>query len=308
MKNILITGGAGSIGGSLARALSESGKYHVVIFDNLSTGSKAKLPSHQNRNWTFIHGDVNNWQDISTVMLTWKFDYVFHYAAVVGVKRTLSNPIAVLGDIEGIKNVLSLAKNTGVKRFFFSSSSEVYGEPIEIPQNENTTPLNSRLPYAIVKNTAEAYINSYYKEYGLNFTIFRFFNTYGPLQSTDFVIPKFLSTARENKEIGIYGDGKQTRTFMFIDDNVRVTLERLEKELFINEVVNLGSDLEISILDLAQKVISLSGSNSRIIHLPALAEGDMSRRQPDISKLRQSYNRPFTSIDDGLRKLIEFGG
>ena len=107
------------------------------------------------------------------------FDYVFHYAAVVGVHRTLQNPLAVLRDIDGIRNILELSKNTGVKRVFYSSSSEVYGEPVEIPQNESTTPLNSRLPYAIVKNLGEAYFKSYQQEFGLDYTIFRFFNKIG---------------------------------------------------------------------------------------------------------------------------------
>src|SRR6185312_4294759 len=144
------------------------------------------------------------------VMLAYKFDYVFHYAAMVGVKRTLNNPMTVLQDIEGIKNILSLSKNTCVKRVFYSSSSEVYGEPVEFPQNENTTPLNSRLPYAIVKNVGEAFFRSYQREYGLDFTIFRFFNTYGSRQSQDFVVTKFIDEALGNQDITIYGDGNQS--------------------------------------------------------------------------------------------------
>ncbi|HEY1054235.1 MAG TPA: NAD-dependent epimerase/dehydratase family protein, partial [Emticicia sp.] len=190
MSKILITGGAGNVGGSLANYLSQNPQHSIVIFDNLLTGSVDKLPSKSLSNWKFIRGDVNNYRDIAAVMLAYQFDYVFHYAAVVGVKRTLDNPKMVLDDIEGIKNVLDLAKNTGVKRVFYSSSSEVYGEPVEIPQHEETTPLNSRLPYAIVKNLGEAFLKSYYQEYGLNYTIFRFFNTYGPNQSIDFVVAK----------------------------------------------------------------------------------------------------------------------
>jgi UDP-glucose 4-epimerase len=111
------------------------------------------------------------------------FDYVFHYAAVVGVKRTLENPVLVLEDLQGIRNVLTLCKNTGVKRVFYASSSEVYGEPVHLPQHEHNTPLNSRLPYAVVKNAGESFCRSYFQEYGLEYTIFRFFNTYGPKQS-----------------------------------------------------------------------------------------------------------------------------
>jgi len=111
------------------------------------------------------HADVNDFKDIASIFHSYGFDYVFHYAAMVGVKRTLAHPVMVLNDIKGFNNILNLAKNSGVKRMFYSSSSEVYGEPVEYPQNEHTTPLNSRLPYAIVKNVGEAYLRSYKKEF-----------------------------------------------------------------------------------------------------------------------------------------------
>jgi UDP-glucuronate decarboxylase len=175
---VLITGGAGNVASALAKKLAENKDNLVVIIDNLSTGSLSKVP--QGENVKFIKANVNIYNDIVPVFGRYNFDYVFHYAAVVGVKRTLENPMMVLDDIEGTKNILSLSKNSGVKRVFYSSSSEVYGEPFEIPQNEQTTPLNSRLPYVIVKNVGEAFFRSYYHEYSLEYTIFRFFNTYGP--------------------------------------------------------------------------------------------------------------------------------
>ncbi len=179
MRKILVTGGAGFIASCLAERLIENPNNYVVIIDNLLTGHKDNLPSDKKKNWTFIRCDANVLPDISQVMVSYKFDYVFHYAVVVGVKRTLNNPVKVLEDIEGIRNILNLSKNTGVKRIYYSSSSEVYGEPVEYPQNEDTTPLNSRLPYAVVKNIGESFIKSYHREYGLEYTIFRFFNTYG---------------------------------------------------------------------------------------------------------------------------------
>ncbi|GAB3505382.1 Rossmann-fold NAD(P)-binding domain-containing protein [Emticicia fontis] len=305
MSKILITGGAGNVGGSLANYLSQNPQHSIVIFDNLLTGSVDKLPSKSLSNWKFIRGDVNNYRDIAAVMLAYQFDYVFHYAAVVGVKRTLDNPKMVLDDIEGIKNVLDLAKNTGVKRVFYSSSSEVYGEPVEIPQHEETTPLNSRLPYAIVKNLGEAFLKSYYQEYGLNYTIFRFFNTYGPNQSIDFVVAKFISLALHNNDITIYGEGKQTRTFCYINDNLEVTNKILSEGYFENDIINIGNDVEYTILELAQKVIDLTKSSSKIIHLPALKEGDMTRRKPDITKMKQILNRELLSLDEGILKVME---
>lgn len=134
MINILVTGGAGNVGGALSRALVKNKNYFVVVVDNLSTGKQEKLPASDTPNFKFIKADVNIKHDITNVMTSWRFDYVFHYAAMVGVQRTLDNPIRVLEDIEGVKNVLSLCKNTGVKRVFFSSSSEVYGEPVEFPR------------------------------------------------------------------------------------------------------------------------------------------------------------------------------
>jgi UDP-glucuronate decarboxylase len=304
MNRILITGGAGNIGSSLALRLNKNDNNEVTVVDNLLTGDKTKLETKNEKIIKFINADVNSFRDISAVMLSNKFDYVFHYAAVVGVKRTLDNPKMVLNDIEGIKNILDLSKNTGVKRMFFSSSSEVYGEPVEIPQFEDTTPLNSKLPYAIVKNVGEAFFKSYYQEYGLDYTIFRFFNTYGPRQSTDFVIAKFIDLAMKNQDITIYGEGSQTRTFCFIDDN----LDTIEKILYVghckNEVINIGSDDEYSILELANFIIKLLDSSSKIIHLPPLPEGDMTRRKPDLAKMKQILNRELTPLSEGIMKTL----
>ena len=304
MIKILITGGAGNVGGALACHLVQKEGYHVVVADNLITGTTRNLP-HGYHNFTFIKCDVNNYNDLSAVMLAFKFDYVFHYAALVGVNRTLRNPIAVLQDIEGIKNVLNLSKNTGVKRIFYSSSSEVYGEPVEFPQNEHTTPLNSRLPYAIVKNVGEAFFRSYQKEYGLDFTIFRFFNTYGPKQSIDFVVSKFIDAALNNKDIVIYGEGHQTRTFCYIDDNIEATTRIFEESLYLNEVINVGNSEEIRVVDLAKKVIEITASASRIIHVDPLEEGDMTRRKPDNLKMLKVLNRELLTIEEGINNILQ---
>ncbi len=306
MRKILITGGAGFIGSSLAEKLLENKENFVVIVDNLSTGHQKKLPSGRD-NLIFIKADVNDKRVVSDVMTTYKFDYVFHYAAVVGVKRTLENPLWVLKDLDGIKNILETAKNTKVRKVFYSSSSEVYGEPVEFPQNEDTTPLNSKLPYAVVKNLGEVYLKSYYKEYGLPYTILRFFNTYGPKQSKNFVISRFLYFALKNEDITIYGDGKQTRTFCYIDDNVDATIKILENDFCRNSVINIGNDNEISILDLARMIVDITGSKSKIVFLPPLKEGDMSRRFPDITKMKKILGRPLISLEEGIKKILDEG-
>jgi UDP-glucuronate decarboxylase len=305
MIKILITGGAGNVGGALARKLVENPSYFVVIVDNLSTGSKSKLPSKEFSNWSFINCDVNNYTSISEIMLVNQFDYVFHYAAVVGVKRTQENPIMVLEDIQGIKNVLQLSKNSSVKQVFFSSSSEVYGEPVELPQNEETTPLNSRVPYAVVKNVGESFFRSYFKTYGLPFTIFRFFNTYGPNQSEDFVIAKFLKAALKGDDITIYGDGSQTRTFCYVNDNINTCVKILEDNLMMNDVINIGGAKEYKILDVAKLIIEKLNSKSKIIHLPALKDGDMTRRMPDNTKMLNIIDKELISLDQGLDLMMK---
>ncbi len=303
MIKILITGGAGFVGSSLADKLLKQGKYFVMLIDNLLTGDILKVPQHPNAK--FIKCDVNNYHDIAAIMTSFQFDYVFHYAAVVGVKRTIENPIMVLDDLEGIKNVLSLSKNTGVKRIFFSSSSEVYGEPVELPQHEETTPLNSRLPYAVVKNVGESFCKSYQKEFGLDYTIFRFFNTYGPKQSTDFVISKFLKSALSNQPITIYGNGSQTRTFCYIEDNTNCILKILEDNLMVNDVINIGNDKNYTILQLAETITSLTGSKSKVEFLPPLKEGDMTRRQPDATKMVNILKYDLISLEEGIGRILK---
>ena len=304
MKRItyLITGGAGNVGSALAPRLAQEKSNNIIVVDNLSTGKIEKLPEKENI--TFIKANTNNYNDIVPIFGRYNFDFVFHYAAVVGVKRTLKNPMMVLEDIEGIKKILLLSKNTGVKRVFYSSSSEVYGEPFEIPQNEKTTPLNSRLPYAIVKNIGEAFFKSYQEEYGLDYTVFRFFNTYGVNQSDDFVVPIFIKLALKNEPIHIYGDGLQTRSFCYVDDNVDACINAINAPSCLNDVFNIGSDKEQTILSLAQEIIKITNSKSEIKFLPPLDEGDMMRRCPDTSKMKKILNRDLISLEEGIKKLV----
>lgn len=301
---ILVTGGAGNVGSALVKGLIEKEDVHVTIVDDLSTGDLSKLPTDEYTNWKFIKADANSLTEMSEIMISHQFDYVFHYAALVGVQRTQENPVRVLDDITGIRNILTLCKNTGVKRVFYSSSSEVYGEPVELPQHEETTPLNSRVPYAVVKNVGECFCKSYHKEYNLDYTVFRFFNTYGPNQTTDFVISKFLEAALKNKPITIYGDGAQTRTFCYVDDNVEACLKTLFEEEHVNEVINIGGAQVITILELAETIIKITKSQSKIQFLPPLQEGDMTRRQPDNSKMKKLLGRELITLEEGIEKMI----
>jgi UDP-glucuronate decarboxylase len=304
MIKILVTGGAGNIASALIAKLAANPANHITIADNLLTGEIAKVPRHLN-NVQFIKCDVNSYNDIAPLFFANSFEYVFHFAAVVGVQRTLQNPLWVMNDIHGIEHVLNLSKSTGVRRIYYSSSSEVYGEPFEIPQNEQTTPLNSRLPYAIVKNVGEAFLRTYHREFGLNYLIFRFFNTYGPNQSEDFVVPRFIRQAMANRDITIYGDGSQTRTFCYVDDNVEACVNAHLTGQIENDTINIGSDVEFTVRALAEKVIEITGSGSKIIYLPPLAEGDMTRRKPDITKMKQLLNHDLVPLDTGINRLVE---
>lgn len=302
MATYLVTGGAGNIASALVNALAADPANTIVVADNLLTGSLGKVPLGR-PNVRFVKCDVNDYDDLAPLFFTFRFDYVFHYAAVVGVQRTLANPMWVLRDITGIESVLKLSKNTGVKRVYYSSSSEVYGEPAEFPQNERTTPLNSRLPYAVVKNVGETYLRAYHREFGLQYVIFRFFNTYGPNQSEDFVVPRFLKLALANKDITVYGDGRQTRTFCYVDDNIEACL-KVHRDGMEAETLNIGSDEEMTILELAQRIVSIAGSRSKIVHAPPLAEGDMAGRRPDIARMRSVLGRGLTPLEDGVKRLI----
>tara|TARA_B100000035_G_scaffold218477_1_gene187377 strand:- start:1382 stop:2314 length:933 start_codon:yes stop_codon:yes gene_type:complete len=306
VNNILVTGGAGHIGGALSKKLVEDKNTHVTILDDLSTGSEHKLPSKKFKNYDFIRADVNNIESLKNTIFKRRFDYVFHYAAVVGVNRTLLDPVKVLNDIQGVKNVLDLCIDKKVKRVFLSSSSEVYGEPVAIPQKEDETPLNSKLPYAVVKNLSEAYFRTYKQMYNLDYTIFRLFNTYGPSQSDDFVITKFIKQSLKGENLIINGDGSQTRTFCYIDDSINAQIKCMNNDFYINQVLNIGSEYEITILDLAKLVIKITSSKVKIIHKDPLKEGDMTRRKPDISKMKKVLNRELLSLEEGIKKVYDF--
>jgi nucleoside-diphosphate-sugar epimerase len=297
MSRILVTGGCGFIGSNLVDDLVEK-DHEVVVIDDLSTGNLNNLNPVVN----FVNSNVNE-----GIHSLGDFDYIFHYSACVGVKRTTDNPFRVFSDIDGIENVLEYAISHKVKRVFYSSSSEVYGEPVQMPQNEEFTPLNARLPYAVVKNMGEVYLKAYNKMHGLNYTIFRFFNTYGPRQKRDFVVSKFIHSALRGEDITIYGSGLQTRSFFYVKDNVKATTNALECEDSINQIINIGGSKEITIVDLAEQIIVQTNSSSKIVYLPPLKEGDMLRRCPDTSKMESLlFTDPPTNFLEGLERTIEY--
>ena len=300
---VLVTGGAGFIGSHLCEELAK--KHEVFCLDNLSTGKKENITNPKIK---FIKADANNKEELSKLFKGQDFDWVFHHAAVVGVKRTLENPLSVLNDIEGTKNILELSLKHGIKKVLFASSSEVYGEPVEIPEKEDGH-LNAKLPYAITKLMSENYLKAYYKEHGLKTTSLRFFNAYGPRQDSSdygFVVGIFIKQVLKNQSPTIFGDGTQTRDFVYIKDNIDATIKAMESEKTNGEVFNIGTGRPTTILDLAETIIGLCGKDLQPVFI-GNSRIDVRHRFPDISKMRSIIGfRPKYNLEAGLKETINW--
>ena len=303
--NVLITGGAGFVGSHLIERFI-SKQYNVTVIDNLLTGSKKNVePFIENDNFTFIDFDVQHHIEISQDL-----DYVLHLASAASPKAYTQHPINTLkaGSI-GTINTLGLAKAKGAK-YLLTSTSEVYGDPQISPQPEtywgNVNPNGRRSMYDEAKRFAEAAVASYNRIYNLDTRIVRLFNTYGPKMKINDgrVVTNFISQAISGEDITIYGNGNQTRSFCFVDDTVLGIIKAMESDS--SEVFNIGNPNEITILQLAEKIISLTNSKSSIkfVELP---EDDPMQRKPDITKANKKLNWfPEVSLEDGLMKTIEW--
>ena len=304
---VLVTGGAGFIGSHLCRRLLKDG-HEVVCFDDLSTGNLNNLKDVADQ-IAFVEGNCNAMDQLETVFKDHPIDTVFHCAAMVGVKRTLEDPISVLDDVKGIQNILELSRINKVKKVIYASSSEVYGEPVEIPEVEDGH-VNAKLPYAVVKLLGEKLLEAYHQMHGLNTTSLRFFNVYGPGQESSaygFVVGIFIRQVLEGKAPTIFGDGTQTRDFVFIDDNIEAAILTMESPDTAGEVINVGTGRPMTILDLAEDIIQLTGKEDSI--KPEFMDdfrNDIKHRFPDVSKIQRLLNfRPQHKLIDGLKKTLE---
>lgn len=310
LKTFLITGGAGFIGSHLCEKLIKL-KHNVVCFDNLSTGSMKNIDLIQKKpNFIFIKGNVNKITDITPVFKSYKLDGVFHYAATVGVKRTIENPLLVFEDLDGIRNILELSLKYNKPKIIFSSSSEVYGEPEKMPEKEDG-PVNPKMPYAVVKLLGEKFLESYNKIYNLKTCALRFFNVYGPRQESSdygFVVGIFIKQVLTGKSPTVFGDGKQTRDFTFIDDNIEVSWKAMESNRTNGQVINVGNGKPFIIYDLANKVIDAAGLNDKIKpKLVGNKREDIKHRFPEIGKMIELLNfHPKISLEEGLRRTIDW--
>ena len=308
----LITGGAGFIGSHLTAALLERGD-SVVVLDDLSTGNAKNLKEFSaNSKLEIISGSI---LDVALVdSLVANVDHVLHLAAAVGVFNIVNNPLKSLEtNIGGTENVLD-ACTKYTKPFFLTSSSEIYGKNTDVPLNEESdrivgSPLKSRWSYSEAKAIDESLAYFHYTQNNLPIRIVRLFNTVGPRQIGQYgmVLPRFVSAAISGEAINVYGDGKQSRSFCHIDDVIEALLLVIDSPKAIGQVYNVGNNVEISIAELAKKVIEVTKSSS-IIEFKSYAEAygpgfeDLERRVPDISKIKADLG--WTPKRD-LTKVIE---
>ncbi|MFN7182020.1 MAG: GDP-mannose 4,6-dehydratase [Planctomycetota bacterium] len=313
-----ITGGCGFIGSHLADKILEEKNSKVLVLDNLTTGSI--------RNIEHLKGNPNFKYDIDTIFneskvaeyVDWA-DIVIHLAASVGVRKIVENPVETIeNNVHGTENILKHTAKKG-RPIFIASTSEVYGKATKIPFREDDDivlgpTIKSRWSYACSKAIDEFLALSYFKEKKLPVVIGRLFNTVGPRQVGHYgmVIPRFVSQALKGEDITVYGDGRQSRCFCSVKDVVEAILKLIHNPNCYGQIYNIGSDEEITILELAKKVKEKAHSQSKIVFIDyakAYAEGfeDLGRRVPDISKIRKAigFERKY-NLDDILTEIIEY--
>ena len=303
-KRVVITGAAGFIGSHLSEALLDRG-YQVIGIDNLLTGDTANISHLANRDFSFIKHDVTNY-----IYVDGPVDFVLHWASPASPIDYLELPIPTLkvGAL-GTHKALGLAKAKGA-RFVIASTSEVYGDPLEHPQKEsywgNVNPVGPRGVYDEAKRFAEAMTMAYHRYHGVNTKIVRIFNTYGPRMRLNDgrAVPAFMSQALRNEDVTVFGDGSQTRSFTYISDLVDGIIRLMLSEA--NDPVNIGNPREMTILEIAQAIIKMTGSSSRIVHRD-LPTDDPKVRQPDITRARTLLGwEPKVPLEEGLVETIAY--
>lgn len=304
-KTILITGGAGFIGSHLSEKLL-SGDNKIIVVDNLVTGSLENIKHLLDKpNFKFINQNVSVYFNVEEPL-----DWVMHLASPASPVdfNKLAIPILKVGSL-GTHNALGLALEKKAK-FFLASTSEVYGDPDVHPQpetyNGNVNPIGPRGVYDESKRFAEAITMAYHRKHGIDTRIVRIFNTYGPRMRADDgrVVCTLINEALQNQPLTINGDGSQTRSFQYVDDLIEGFIRLMAVDF--NEPVNIGNPIEFTILELAEKIISMTNSKSTLAFLP-IQQDDPKRRRPDITRARELLKwEPKVNLDEGLKKTIEY--
>jgi UDP-glucose 4-epimerase len=308
MANYLITGGAGFIGSNIAKELVSQGN-SVVIFDNFSSGKKDNLSGILNK-IDLIKGDIRN---ISQLRRSFKdIDYVLHHAALASVQMSINDPITTNEvNVNGTINVLKAAKELKVKKVIFASSCAAYGDSRILPlkETENVAPLS---PYAISKLSAEFYCKIFTKLFGLNTVILRYFNVFGPNQDPNSeysaVLPKFITAVLKGKDPIIYGDGKQTRDFVYIDNVVSANIlaSKCNNKEAQGNIFNIASGKMMSLLDIVRSISTVTNKRITPIFMPKKS-GDIRMSVADISKARRILGyKPKVSFEAGLKISVDW--
>jgi UDP-glucose 4-epimerase len=292
----LVTGGSGFIGTEISQQLINRG-YRVTSFDIKKSD---KVPT--------IHGSVSDINRLKRA--TKEIDVVFHFAALLGVQRTEENPLKTIEiNLFGTKNVLEACRLNDVKKIIFSSSSEIYGEPLSVPIKEMDLP-RPKSTYGICKLASEEMIKAYAETYGIKYDILRLFNVYGAGQSEDFVIPKFVKMALSSKPIIIYGNGLQIRSFANVKDVASGILLSLKKN---NEIFNIGNDKEpISMINLGKKIYKIIDKPFKVKHIKfsntdRSEKREIYKRIPDINKAREIIGyEPKISLEEGIKSVVKY--
>ncbi len=301
---ILVTGGAGFIGTHLCHRLIEAGN-EVICLDNFFTGQKSNIADLLTYpNFELIRHDI-------TQPIFLEVDQIYNLACPASPVHYQYNPVKTIKtNILGTLNMLGLAKRVKA-RILQASTSEVYGDPLQHPQKEeywgNVNPIGIRSCYDEGKRTAETLMMDYYRQNKVDIRIIRIFNTYGPFmhENDGRVVSNFIVQALRNQDITVYGDGSQTRSFCYVDDLVSGMIKMMNKDEFIGPV-NLGNPEEYTVLELAQKIIKMVQSQSKVVFKP-LPENDPTRRRPDITLAKEKLDwQPTIPVDQGLEKTIEY--
>jgi len=304
LARILITGGAGFIGSHLADRFLADG-HEVICVDNLITGDVANIAHIKSEKFTFVKYDVTNY-----LFVDGPLDYILHFASPASPIDYLELPIQTMkvGSL-GTHKALGLAKEKGA-RFLLASTSEVYGDPLVHPQTEdywgNVNPIGPRGVYDEAKRFSEAMTMAYHRFHGVETRIVRIFNTYGPkMRIRDGrAVPNFMCQALKGEDITVYGDGSQTRSFCYVSDEV----DGISRLLFsdVDTPVNIGNPAEMTVLQMAEAIVRISGSKSRIIFKP-LPEDDPKVRQPDITKAKALLGwEPKVGLEEGLTNTLGY--